>query len=419
MNQRIRFLVTFVLALYIVPMISLGNYAYLPTLEQQNIDKDFIPSDTGWFTGWSWRRNISIVGVSGCGTNYPINFTTPFYEDMQPDFDDVRFTDNDGITELDFWLEEYTASTSAKFWVEVADNLDSNQIIYMYYGNDAVSTTSDGTEVFYFFDNFEDNNLANNWFSVGSCWSSSTTQAKHGTYSAFGDSSGPSGRSLTQNYNVTTDAMFHTWVYIEDGVSTGYENYVFHSSSGYIAYTYEDDLSHNDGSPQTYITSCFTTGVWYEIEIAYHDGVVTDTLTGYLDGIEGNQVSSGVQSSYLQTRIQTDSDTNHDFYVDDWYIRNWNNLGEPTSTISEEVEHEMLWHTVETQPITIDLWEGISEASQWLINSILIIGGLVLIPASTLYLVKGGKNDIDTDKLFYFCIAFMFGWALLIGGILS
>jgi hypothetical protein len=38
---------------------------------------------------------------------------------MQADFDDIRFTDDDQTTLIDHWREEYTASTSATFWVEV------------------------------------------------------------------------------------------------------------------------------------------------------------------------------------------------------------------------------------------------------------------------------------------------------------
>lgn len=374
-------------------------------------------SASGWLSGWGWRREISIVGVSGAGENYPINFTTSHYTDMQPDFDDVRFTETDGTTELDYWLETYTASTSAKFWVEVTDNLDSNQAIYMYYGNDAVSTTSDGTEVFYFFDDFEDNNLANNWLSVGACWSSSTTQKKYGSWSAYGDSD-TTDRTLKQNYNVTAGTIFHTWLYIEDGVGAGYDNYLFHSASGYIAYTYEDDICHYDGGPQPYLSSCLSTGTWYEVEIGYYSTGPGEKLTCFLDGVQGNIMTSNVAATYLQIRAQTDNVVDHDFYIDDWYIRNWYHLGEPIPTISATVEYEMLWHTVETRTIIIDLWVGVSEATLWLMDSFLIIAGLVLIPTSTLYLVKGGKDDMDTDKLFYFCVVFMVGWALLIGGII-
>jgi len=44
--------------------------------------------------------------------------------------------------------------------------------------------------------------------------------------------------------------------------------------------------------------------------------------------------------------------------------------------------------------------------------------GLIMIPASTLYLVKGGKDEMSSDRFFYFIIVFIIGWALLLGGIM-
>lgn len=53
------------------------------------------------------------------------------------------------------------------------------------------------------------------------------------------------------------------------------------------------------------------------------------------------------------------------------------------------------------------------------VDALLIFLGLFMIPASTIYLVKGGKDDMSTNKLFYFLIAFLLGWGLLLGGIFA
>lgn len=71
-------------------------------------------------------------------------------------------------------------------------------------------------------------------------------------------------------------------------------------------------------------------------------------------------------------------------------------------------------------------WESVQEVEflfvipldETLLNWLLIFLGLFMIPASTLYLVKGGKDDMSANKFFYFCIAFMIGWGLLLGGIM-
>jgi len=73
------------------------------------------------------------------------------------DFGDIRFTDNDGLTELDYWMETKVDSNYAIFWVEVKDDLGSERQIYMYYGKGDATTTSNGSNTFPdFYDDFPD-----------------------------------------------------------------------------------------------------------------------------------------------------------------------------------------------------------------------------------------------------------------------
>jgi len=65
------------------------------------------------------------------------------------DFSDIRFTDNDGVTLLDYWMETKVDSQYAVFWVEVADDLSTvDQTIYLYYGNSEATTTSNDANTF-------------------------------------------------------------------------------------------------------------------------------------------------------------------------------------------------------------------------------------------------------------------------------
>jgi len=86
------------------------------------------------------------------------------------DFGDVRFTDDDGITLLNYWMEEKVDGDYAIFWVEIADDLSSNPAtIYLYYGNPAATTTSNGETTFLFFDDFLGTSYdSNKWQVVGS-----------------------------------------------------------------------------------------------------------------------------------------------------------------------------------------------------------------------------------------------------------
>lgn len=66
------------------------------------------------------------------------------------DFGDVRFTEDDGVTELDYWIESKTDGDNAIFWVEIPTILaDPNTVtIYIYYGKADATTTSNMSDTF-------------------------------------------------------------------------------------------------------------------------------------------------------------------------------------------------------------------------------------------------------------------------------
>ena len=115
----------------------------------------------GWLTGWSYRKEITITGQSGAGTLYQVDLDIG--DSAGGDFhlegnctnfpQDIQVTDNDGTTLLDYWIEDITADP-LKMWVEVADDLGSNQTIYVYYGKSGATTDSDIDNTFLFGDNF-------------------------------------------------------------------------------------------------------------------------------------------------------------------------------------------------------------------------------------------------------------------------
>ena len=70
------------------------------------------------------------------------------------------------------------------------------------------------------------------------------------------------------------------------------------------------------------------------------------------------------------------------------------------------------WHIISSIVLIF-----VTELSTYSINLFLIFLGLVMIPLSTVYLVKGGRSDMSMDKVFYGLIVFIFGWALFLGGI--
>jgi len=115
-----------------------------------------------WLDGYTYRKAINITGQGSAGTNFQIAFRVGESSGATgEDFDveehcenfptDIRFTDNDGETELDYYIENMSGTTPNRVldvWVKVTDDLSSNQSIYIYYGKVGDSSGSDGDAVF-------------------------------------------------------------------------------------------------------------------------------------------------------------------------------------------------------------------------------------------------------------------------------
>lgn len=116
-----------------------------------------------WYqdSGYAYRKEINITGESGAGTHYQVNFTIG--NASGGDFNlsghsinfpsDVRFADDDGSTALNYWIEDETVDPIIA-WVNVTDDLNTSQDIYVYYGKSGATTQSDGDATFLSFDDF-------------------------------------------------------------------------------------------------------------------------------------------------------------------------------------------------------------------------------------------------------------------------
>ncbi|GAH31636.1 unnamed protein product, partial [marine sediment metagenome] len=136
--------------------------------------------------------------------------------------------------------------------------------------------------------------------------------------------------------------------------------------------------------------------------------------TFYRNGVEKDTLTILASSPISNIRAMVDTSENIDFYIDDYYMRKWVYV-EPIVIVGGHIE---------TAPPVA--WQDIASAELVFVvavdtvglDMILILGGLILIPCSTLYLVKGRGSEMSSDKFFFFCIAFVMGWALFLGGIM-
>lgn len=166
--------------LTVVP--TLSNYvheffvAFKPseeTLEQAVASKRFCYLDPWYSTSWNYRKSHIIEHAAGAGTNYQIRLlvyygsgtdsggTVYLGGKCQYDFDDVRFTDDNGNTLLDYWRESKTDYGSAVFWIEIKDDLSTtDRMFYIYYGNTEAPTTTNFDATFIFGDPFDSSTLS-------------------------------------------------------------------------------------------------------------------------------------------------------------------------------------------------------------------------------------------------------------------
>ena len=125
-------------------------------------------AESGWYNfSWPYRCSITVNNSSNSNTleNYQVQVVVIYDSDMQSDFDDLRFTENDGTTELSYWFENYNSGENATVWVKVPTiPASDNHTIYMYYGNASASSESNGDNTFEFFDDFSGTSLdMNKW----------------------------------------------------------------------------------------------------------------------------------------------------------------------------------------------------------------------------------------------------------------
>jgi len=172
-----------------------------------------------WFdSNWAARKRVRVVNEDATTyTDVAVKVEVAYDTDMQTDFDDVRFTDASGTTTLSYWREQYTTATAAQFWVKVPTmNADTVTELYLYYGNNTATTTSEISDVFNAYDDFDDNNLTE--------YSGDT--AKFGTTGTFAYGGGYGLYASPNPNDKTTDGIGRTDFTISQGEIIRYMQYV-------------------------------------------------------------------------------------------------------------------------------------------------------------------------------------------------
>lgn len=115
-----------------------------------------------YLPGYSKYKELVLTGgASGALTNHQLKIAVSYEAAMNGEFDDIRFTQADGITLIDAWAELIVTDTSATVWVEFPTTPANTveQTYYMYYGNAGAASAWDCGRTFLLGDDFEGSSL--------------------------------------------------------------------------------------------------------------------------------------------------------------------------------------------------------------------------------------------------------------------
>lgn len=191
-------------------------------------------------SAWTNRRRIVLQGTGTALANYPVlirlNSTRVDYTKVQPDGDDIRFTDAAGNL-LNYQIESFTVGGTSSYWVQVPSIAASptRTTIWLYYGNASASAGASSTAV------WDANYTA--VYNLNGNVNDSTSNARHGTATSISYGSGfnqqglvlngtlgsrvqlPNSTSLANNFTVSV--LFKT---ASDGVLFGQTDSVYPST---------------------------------------------------------------------------------------------------------------------------------------------------------------------------------------------
>ena len=117
--------------------------------------------ERGW-SDWEYSKTVLVKENSGQTlTDYQVLLNLSgedFPEGAKTDGSDLRFVDAEEEEELSYWIEKFDAANeTGKVWVKVPEiPADGEAELKMLYGNPSAESASNGSAVFEFFDDFED-----------------------------------------------------------------------------------------------------------------------------------------------------------------------------------------------------------------------------------------------------------------------
>jgi|GEM_PF-2429216 len=297
-------------------------------------DNNFTAGGADWWNSdFSKRQKFNISGETSTETDVVVPLKIQYgngvssghtiycNESCQSDFDDIRFTNQNG-TELDYFREMYDDGSRAMFYVQLDWLPTSGRDFYIYYGDATVSTTGSASDTFPVWEGFE--TTGHIFDSAGG---DGISVSRSSDYSIVGDYSGHNSDG-TETYKIQLDTSQSfdsdyavcAWVYNSGQNSGSHDELapglaIFGSDGSNTGYQGVMDARDDQKSPQlreewdysSHVagTNPANTGQWYYLKISADASNVyckQYTVSGYWNFTEWDSVTmsdSSPRSGYF------------------------------------------------------------------------------------------------------------------------
>src|SRR3972149_1460060 len=294
---------------------------------------------------FSYFRNITLINTNNFDL---IDYQIPFnltYTNQQVDFADIRLTNSTSgnsdnwLLNYSYYIENKNNSNWAKIWFKI-DNIsaNNNRTVYLYYGNNtSISNLSNGYNTFILFEDFE-NGTMQNWTARNgaTCTIINNNSAYLGDRFLEIGFVFNSGCSRDYQTNLTHYIMHvatrsfadNIYGFICEGVNCINQKGLWaqHFNTA-IWYLYNATTAENIGSYNQ---------IWQEYDIYKNDShFINISIYNLSQNILNGSWTNG-------THITTNQPTFYFYdysgksWVDNFWIRTWNNNVEPNLILSEE-----------------------------------------------------------------------------------
>jgi hypothetical protein len=224
------------------------------------------PPGEDWLDpAWQYRKPVSVTNPGGIVLSdfqVRVALDNSFdFANAKTDGGDLRFTGDDGLTVIPFWIESWDPTNKkAILWVKIPSIPSVGVSLFLYYGNPSSVTAADGMATFDFFDNFEGGALnPQKWTASGGSWTIVTDIQQDGSPGGVVRGAvGSSIREILLSSYTGADYIFEAYGRLIEGRVWGLGTRATNEDNLYSSNLYED----LDSTSNLYVYNWAGGGAW-------------------------------------------------------------------------------------------------------------------------------------------------------------